>query len=82
MATDSLPNSRGNFQELRNMWSSKAQAQPTSSSEPRQEQKKSPRNSIPTLNITNATSSISTIKNDSSRSSNNDSKKLSYHQNK
>jgi len=85
MATHSLSNTRGNFQEIRNMWSSKVQAQqkplrPTSSPEQRQEQKKSPRNSIPILKITNETSSIPAIKSGSPSSSNNESKRFSYHQ--
>jgi len=85
MATDSLSNTRGNFQELRNMWSSKVQAQQkplrsTSSREQRQEQKKSPRNSIPILKITNETSSIPAIRNGLPSSPNKESKRFSYYQ--
>ena len=77
MATSSLTNSPGNFQELRNMWSSKVKAQaqekpsrPTSSPEPRQEQKKSS-----TVKITNELPIfIPAIKRDLPEPSNNESK--------
>jgi hypothetical protein len=88
METDSLSNGCGNFQEIRNMWSSKAQAQekplrPTSiplrpHPEKRQEQKKSPKASIPILKITNDTTPIAPIKKESPITPNNESKTFSH----
>jgi hypothetical protein len=80
MATDSLAKSSGNFQELRNMWSSKVNTQtqeksprPTSLPEPKQEQKKTS-----TVKITNEPPVIiPTMKKDLPlESSNNESKNV------
>jgi len=88
METDSLSNVSGNFQELRNMWSSKARVQekplrPTSVPlrplpEKRQEEKKSPKVSLPILKITNDTTAIARIKKESPITPHNESKTF-YH---
>jgi hypothetical protein len=84
MATGSLSNGDGNFQELRNMWSSKAKDQDQEKpsrpisivSRPPPVQKKSPKDSIPILKITNETATIPTIKRESSASPTHESKTL------
>jgi len=88
METDSLSNVCGNFQELRDLWSSKEQTKekplrPTSVPlrplpEKRQEEKKSPKVSLPILKITNDTTAIARIKKESPITPNNESKTF-YH---
>jgi len=88
MATHSSSNVHGNFQELRNMWCSKAQAQakpvrPTAIPsgphfEQREEEKKSPKYSIPVLKITNDTITAVPVKKESPTTPNNESKTFYY----
>jgi len=84
METDSLFKGRGNFKELRNMWSTKARAQgkplqPTLSlshpqPEKQQEQKELPRARLPVLKIPNNVTTMEPIKKEPSTTPKNESK--------
>jgi hypothetical protein len=88
MESNSLSNVCGNFQELRDMWSSKAQTKekplrPTSipscpHPEKRQEQKKPLKGGLPILKITNDATPIAPIKKESPTTPNNESKAFYY----
>ncbi len=87
METESTSDRGGTFQELRNMWSFKTQAQqspsrPTSVPvRPSPEQKKSLKDSIQIFNITTEIATLSVLKKDPPIPSNNDSKIFYLHNN-
>ena len=88
METESTSDRRGSFQELRNMWNFKTQAQespsrPTSVPvRPPPEQKKSLKDSLPIFKITRETATLPVPKKDPLIPSNNDSKIFYLHNNK